>query len=96
VPIYGVEVRTSVFFRSSRWWLGAGRKDVFGRAATPRLTGRFALYAAIALLVATASMFVFLRDEAVHRAEQTARFHTKFIADSILRDHLRPRDLAFR
>jgi diguanylate cyclase (GGDEF)-like protein len=83
-----------VFFRSSRRRLAAFRKDVSDRAATPRLTGRFALYAAIALLVATGSMFVFVRDEAVHRAEQTARFHTKFIADSILRDHVRPRDLA--
>lgn len=60
---------------------------------TPRLTRRFALYAALALLAASISMFLFVREEVTHRAEQTGRFHTKFIADSILRAHLTPADL---
>jgi diguanylate cyclase (GGDEF)-like protein len=58
----------------------------------PRLTGRFTLYAALALVVAMAATFVFVRREAIRRAEQTGRFHTRFVADSILRDRLRPSD----
>jgi diguanylate cyclase (GGDEF)-like protein len=60
--------------------------------ASPRLTRRFALYAAIALVAAMAGTFLFVREQAIHRAEQTGRFHTQFIADSILKDRLRPSD----
>ena len=59
----------------------------------PRLTRRFALYAALALLAASISTFLFVRGEVTRRAEQTGRFHTKFIADSILRSHLTRTDL---
>jgi diguanylate cyclase (GGDEF)-like protein len=59
---------------------------------SPRLTGRFALYAALALAVAIAGTFVFVRAQAIGRAEQNGRFHTRFVADSILRAQLRPSD----
>jgi diguanylate cyclase (GGDEF)-like protein len=65
-----------------------------GRSGGPRLTGRFALYAALALAAAMAATFLFVRGEAIRRAEQTGRFHTRFVADSILRDRLRPGDFA--
>ena len=61
---------------------------------SPRLTARFALYAALALVAAMAATFLFVRDEAIQRAEQTGRFHTRFVADSILRDRLRADDFA--
>src|SRR5262245_4602773 len=60
----------------------------------PRLPGRFALYAAIALPAAMAGTFRFVREEAIQRAEQTGRFHTRFVADAILRDRLAPSDFA--
>jgi diguanylate cyclase (GGDEF)-like protein len=66
--------------------------DARARGHSPRLTRRFALYAALALLAAVAATFVFVRREAIQRAEQTGRFHTRFIADSILRDRLRASD----
>jgi diguanylate cyclase (GGDEF)-like protein len=62
--------------------------------ASPRLTGRFALYAALALIAAIAAMFLFVRAQAIGRAEQNGRFHTRFIADSILRARLQPGDFA--
>jgi diguanylate cyclase (GGDEF)-like protein len=74
--------------RPSRSWLVRARATI----GSPRLTGRFALYAAVALVAAMAATFVFVRGEAIQRAEQTGRFHTRFVADSILRDRLRPSD----
>ena len=41
-----------------------------------------------------AATFLFVRGEAIQRAEQTGRFHTRFVADSILRDRLRASDFA--
>src|SRR4029077_10677036 len=58
----------------------------------PRLTVRFALYAALALLAAVAATFIFARREAIARAEQNGRYHTRFVAASILRDRLRASD----
>jgi diguanylate cyclase (GGDEF)-like protein len=62
--------------------------------AGPGLTGRLALYAAVALALAIAATFLFVRDQAIRRAEQNGRFHTQFIADSILKTQLRASDFA--
>ncbi|HEX5146274.1 MAG TPA: EAL domain-containing protein [Conexibacter sp.] len=61
-------------------------------AGDPRLTLRFALYAAIALVGAMAATFFFARREAIGHAEQNGRYHTQFVADAILRDRLRASD----
>jgi diguanylate cyclase (GGDEF)-like protein len=58
----------------------------------PRLARRFAAYAALALAVAAAGVFLLVRHDAIGRAQQVGRFHTKFVADSILRDRLRRSD----
>jgi diguanylate cyclase (GGDEF)-like protein len=60
----------------------------------PRLVLRFAIYAAVALAVASAGMFFFVRARATDRAESAASFHARFIADTILRDQLHPADFA--
>jgi diguanylate cyclase (GGDEF)-like protein len=65
---------------------------VESRAPEPRLTRRFAIYAALALIVAGAGIFSYVRSASIDRAEDAALFHTRFVADSILRDHLRPSD----
>src|SRR4051812_2971128 len=62
-------------------------------SAAPRLTRRFALYAAIALVAAAAGIFWFVRDDAVQHAEQEARYEATLFAGTQLRDHLRPSDL---
>jgi len=64
------------------------------RAGGPRLTARVALYAALALLAALAATFLVARREATAHAEQSVRAHTRFVADAILRDHLRASDFA--
>jgi diguanylate cyclase (GGDEF)-like protein len=63
-------------------------------ARGPRLNARFALYAALTLLAAMAATFLFVRREAIARAEQTGRFHTRFVANAILRDRLQASDFA--
>ena len=60
----------------------------------PQLTGRFALYAAIALLAAGGGIFLFVRSSASHRAESQALAHTKFVAEAILHDRLTAADFA--
>jgi diguanylate cyclase (GGDEF)-like protein len=59
---------------------------------TPRLTHRFAIYAAVALLAAGGAIFVFVRSSAISRAEHQALLHTRFIANTILSDRLKPSD----
>jgi diguanylate cyclase (GGDEF)-like protein len=59
---------------------------------TPRLTRRFAAYAAIALLVGGGATFLIVRSESLRRAERQSVSHTKFIAESILTDRLRVSD----
>src|SRR5207247_2198362 len=58
----------------------------------PKLVLRFAVYAAGAITVATGAVLVFTRSYAGVRAEESARFHSGFIADSILTDRLEPSD----
>jgi diguanylate cyclase (GGDEF)-like protein len=55
---------------------------------------RFAVFAAAAIMAATIAVLLFTRSYAGERAEQTARFHSGFIVDSILADRLRPSDFS--
>ncbi len=56
------------------------------------LSGRLALLTALAL-VATAAVLLLFRHPGTGGGDQTARQQTEFVADSILRNHLRPQDL---
>jgi diguanylate cyclase (GGDEF)-like protein len=58
----------------------------------PRLLLRFAVLTATAMLVAGAVIFTFVRRDATHRAERNAGFHARFVADTIMREGLRPAD----
>ena len=58
----------------------------------PRLVLRFALQAAIVIAIGAAIILFFVRDWASNRAEESVRFHASFVADTILRDSLRPSD----
>jgi diguanylate cyclase (GGDEF)-like protein len=60
----------------------------------PRLTRRFALYAGLALVVATAAAFLFVRHYAVGRAESEVMAHTSYVAESVLPGKLRRSDFA--
>jgi len=72
----------------------ARERSPHAELAVPGLTRRFALYAAVALAAAIAGTFLFVRDQAIRRAEQNGRFHTQFVADSILKTRLRASDFA--
>jgi len=65
-----------------------------GRSTPPRLVRRFAVYAGIALIIASAAAFFFVRDQATERAERTAIAHTQYIASALLPDRLRRSDFA--
>jgi diguanylate cyclase (GGDEF)-like protein len=58
----------------------------------PRLVLRFAAYTAAALLVAATGILLFVRYYATGRAQTAAAFHTRFVADTILRGQLRAAD----
>jgi signal transduction histidine kinase/ActR/RegA family two-component response regulator len=60
----------------------------------PRLVLRFAVYAALALAVAGFAILWFVREHATARAQENAAFHTRFVADAILRERLRKSDFA--
>ncbi|HEY1285906.1 MAG TPA: EAL domain-containing protein [Solirubrobacterales bacterium] len=60
----------------------------------PRLVRRFALYAGLALVLAAAAAFVFVRGYATRHAERTAIAHTEYVADSVLPSVLRRSDFA--
>ena len=62
-------------------------------SATPKLTRRFAIYAAIALVAAAGGIFWFVRDDAVEHAEQQARYEATLFAGTKLRDQLHSSDL---
>ena len=55
---------------------------------SPRLVLRFAILTGIALLLAAAAVMWFVRAQAVERAERMVEFHTRFVADTILRNEL--------
>ena len=52
------------------------------------------MYAGLALIVAAVSAFLFVRYYSNRRAESTATFHARFVADSILRRNLKPSDFS--
>jgi signal transduction histidine kinase len=59
---------------------------------SPRLVLRFAFLTGIALLLAAAGVMWFVRDQAIERAERMIEYHTRFVADTILRHELRQSD----
>ena len=59
---------------------------------SPRLVLRFALLTAVALLLAAAGVMWFVRDQAIERSERMVEFHTRFVADTILRHELESSD----
>jgi diguanylate cyclase len=63
-------------------------------SSAPKLTRRFAVYAAIALIAATGGIFWFVRGDAVDNAERDARYDATLFAGTTLRDRLRPSDLS--
>jgi diguanylate cyclase (GGDEF)-like protein len=58
----------------------------------PRLVLRFALFTAVGLSAAAAVILLFVRQHATAQAESAVTFHSRFVAQAILRDQLRPRD----
>ncbi|MBA3347757.1 MAG: response regulator [Actinobacteria bacterium] len=55
---------------------------------SPRLVLRFAIYTGVALLLAAAGVMWFVRGQAMERAERAVEFHTRFVAETILRHEL--------
>jgi diguanylate cyclase (GGDEF)-like protein len=62
------------------------------QAGPPRLVLRFAAYTAITIGVAAGGLFLYVHRYAVSHAEDSVRFHTRFVADTIVGDNLRPSD----
>ena len=58
----------------------------------PRLVLRFALLTAVSLSAAAAVILLFVRQHATEQAESAVTFHSRFVAQAILRDELRARD----
>jgi diguanylate cyclase (GGDEF)-like protein len=58
----------------------------------PRLVLRFALLTAVSLSAAAAVILLFVRQHATEQAESAVTFHSRFVAQAILSDELRPRD----
>jgi signal transduction histidine kinase/ActR/RegA family two-component response regulator len=63
-------------------------------ARPPRLVLRVAIYTAAAFAVAALATLLFVRHDAVGRAEGQVGSHARFVAATILRDKLRPSDFA--
>jgi diguanylate cyclase (GGDEF)-like protein len=72
--------------------LGRHRSE-HGEEAESPLTGRIAVYAAVAMLVAAFGIFYYVRAAELQHAEQEAMQQTELIATSILDTHLHPSDM---
>lgn len=70
------------------------RGSAYAADRPPRLILRFAIYTAIVLGVAGTVIAAFAFRYATARSEEAVRFHTDFIAQTILHRNLRPADLA--
>ncbi|MDQ3982372.1 MAG: EAL domain-containing protein, partial [Actinomycetota bacterium] len=68
--------------------------DPPARPKLPRLTLRFAVYTAIGLAFATASIVLLVRSYATSQAEEGVRYHARFVAEVALGDRLHPSDFA--
>jgi diguanylate cyclase (GGDEF)-like protein len=60
----------------------------------PRLQLRFAIYTAIGLAFATAAILIFVRGYATVQAENSVKYHAKFLSSITLGDRLDPEDFA--
>jgi diguanylate cyclase (GGDEF)-like protein len=70
----------------------ADAPDPPARPKLPRLTVRFAVYTALGLAFATASIVLLVRSHATSQAEESVRRHARFVAEVALRDRLAPSD----
>jgi diguanylate cyclase (GGDEF)-like protein len=64
------------------------------RPKLPRLTLRFAVYTALGLAFATASIVLLVRSYATSQAEEGVRYHARFVAEVALGDRLDRSDFA--
>jgi diguanylate cyclase (GGDEF)-like protein len=60
----------------------------------PRLQLRFAIYTAVGLALATAAILIFVRGYATVQAENSVKYHAKFLSSITLGDRLDPEDFA--
>jgi diguanylate cyclase (GGDEF)-like protein len=60
----------------------------------PRLILRFAAYSAITIGLAGGGLFLYIHRYATSHAEDSVRFHTRLVADTIVADRLRPSDFS--
>ncbi len=58
----------------------------------PRLVLRFAAYSALTIGLAAGGLFLYVHRYSVSHAQDGVRFHTRFVADTIVGDNLRPAD----
>jgi diguanylate cyclase (GGDEF)-like protein len=70
------------------------RRAITAVGRPPRLVLRFSILVAAATVLAAAAVLLFTSSYAISRAEDSARFHTKFVADSILSDRLQASDFS--
>jgi diguanylate cyclase (GGDEF)-like protein len=70
----------------------AGSWEEAERNRLPRLQLRFAVYTAIGLAFATAAILLFVRGYATVQAENSVRYHAKFLASITLGDRLDTKD----
>jgi diguanylate cyclase (GGDEF)-like protein len=64
------------------------------RDKLPRLQLRFAIYTAVGLAFATAAILIFVRGYATVQAENSVKYHAKFLSSITLGDRLEPKDFA--
>jgi diguanylate cyclase (GGDEF)-like protein len=62
------------------------------RGKLPRLQVRFAIYTAVGLAFATAAILVFVRGYATMQAENSVKYHAKFLSSITVGDRLDPTD----
>src|SRR5919201_375544 len=60
----------------------------------PRLVLRVAAYTALTIGLTAGGLFLYVYRYAGERAKDDVRFHTRFVADTIVGDNLRPSDVA--
>ena len=94
-------VRASAAVRRAVRRLGLGPADPIAAGNTdgaladpPRLVLRFAAYTALALAIAAAAIFWFLREHATESAQQAVGFRARSVAYTLLRERLQPSDFA--
>jgi signal transduction histidine kinase len=84
MPLWGVACGSAAPDRSRRSPL----------APSTRLHLRFAAATALVIAIAGGALFLYVRDKEIQRAESNVVAQAQFVEKSLLRDELKPRDLA--